>query len=274
MGGINMSKQTALNNVLNTAYTAAWYLKEKKRQRPFVICSEKGLLDELRRMGVTQYVATIHDNGKTKQEYLAKATAENVMRLIKANSCVDSVIVGWDQHLTVLKMAVASTYIGWNWDECTEGRALTSGNQGLLVITCSADSSGILGISPMTYLPEKNFNGKPIMTPGNGSMAGLLAFRDQDQLPRHIENQGLALDVGKPSEIMIRALAEQCGVKTQTAVVIGDMLESDIQWADRGGMKSLLVLSGRTTAQAAKRVEADNYEGALPTWVLGSLADC
>jgi len=275
--GINMTKQAALNNVLNTAFTAAWYLKEKKKQRPFVICSEKGLLDELRRMGITQYVATIHDNGTEKQEYLGKATADGVMRVIKANACVDSVVVGWDQQLTMLKMAVASTYIGWNLDESYVHHRSTNsnaGNQGLLVITCSSDRTGILGLSPATYMPEKNFNGRPIMTPGNGSMADLLSVQDHDSLSTHFENQGLALSVGKPSAIMIRALEERCGVNMQSAMVIGDSLESDIQWAQQGGMKSLLVLSGRTTAQTAQRVEADDYEGVLPTWILNSLADC
>jgi len=267
--GVEMTKEDAMQNVMNTAYTAAWYLKERNKKRPFVICSESGLLEELRARGITEYVATIYDDGTEKKEYLQKAATENVLKLIKASPQVDSVVVGWDLHLTALKVAVASNYIRWSSDTSAAGMENTNSGQtdqghGFLVVKCSCDASGILGVSPDNYLPERDFNNKTVWTPGNGSMAGFLAFQDQ----------GLALDVGKPSEIMLKALTQgDYRVNPEKAVVIGDLLETDIQWADKGAMKSLLVLSGRTDAQMARGIEAGSYLGPTPTWVLDSLAD-
>merc|ERR1719433_506437 len=180
------------------------------------------------------------------------------MKLIKANPRVDSVVMGWDFHLTALKVAVASNYIRWSSEEESAHVGYRNSNQGFLVVTCSSDRHGILGVSPENYLPERQFNKKPVWTPGNGSMAGFLAFLDG----------GHALDVGKPSEIMLTALRGDYKVDLENAVVIGDTLETDILWAHKGAMKSMLVLSGRTDAQMARSMEAGSYRGHTPTWVL------
>merc|ERR1712223_368937 len=113
--------------------------------------------------------------------------------------------MGLDFHLTALKVAVATNYIRWNSEAESIHLSPSNSSQGFLVVTCSSDSSGILGVSPENYLPERHFNKKPVWTPGNGSTAGFLAFQDQ----------ALALDVGKPSDIMLKALREDYQVNLE-----------------------------------------------------------
>jgi len=103
------------------------------------------------------------------------------------------------------------------------------------------------------------------MTVGNGLMAEMLAF----------DNIGTSFDVGKPSELMLEALRRPVsdhgyGVDLDSAVVIGDEIKTDITLAQRGGMKSLLVLSGRTTASI---LEEKAQGETIPTWVVDSLAE-
>jgi len=298
--GIKMTEAEAAKHVLNTAFTCAWFLKKKGRERPFVICSETGILEELRNCGVKNYVATIADDGKEKPEYLQKATAEAIQNCVKAHSDVDCVVMGWDFHLTVLKVAVANAYIRWNserserdkstifgsnsnsgtWTPAFAGgdyskRAFSNSsnnnnnnNQGtdpFLVVKCSSDYYGLLGVTPEDFLPQRRFNNRSIMTVGNGLMAEMLAF----------DNVGTSFDVGKPSELMLEALRRPVsddgyGVDLDSAVVIGDELKTDITLAQRGRMKSLLVLSGRTTtAILEEKAEGET----IPTWVVDSLAE-
>jgi len=197
-----------------------------------------------------------------------------------------------------LKVAVASAYIRWNSERSDRKDSAVFGSNSLpgtwtpalagsdnskrsfstkaivtscketepfLVVKCSSDSNGLLGVTPEDFLPHRQFNNRCIMTVGNGLMAEMLAF----------DNVGTSFDVGKPSELMLEALRRPVsdhgyGVDLDSAVVIGDEIKTDITLAQRGGMKSLLVLSGRTTASI---LEEKAQGETIPTWVVDSLAE-
>ena len=59
-------RKLAHQHVVTTSYTCAWFLKQKDLKRPFVICSNPSILQELDTFGITKYVATIHADGKAK----------------------------------------------------------------------------------------------------------------------------------------------------------------------------------------------------------------
>jgi NagD protein len=59
--------------------------------------------------------------------------------------------------------------------------------------------------------------------------------------------------VGKPSQIMARALLERLGVAPEDAIIIGDRLETDIAMGHAAGMPTAVVLTGVTTEDAALR---------------------
>lgn len=77
------------------------------------------------------------------------------------------------------------------------------------------------------------------------------------------------LVVGKPEPRLFEAAAELCGVPAREAVVIGDGLLTDIRAARAVGARSILMLTGVTTADDLARAPAD----LLPTAVARDAAE-
>lgn len=73
--------------------------------------------------------------------------------------------------------------------------------------------------------------------------------------------------VGKPSPIMIRAVAEIMRLPLDRCLMIGDRLETDIAMGRAAGMATALVLTGATTPELLGASEIQ------PDYVLESLAD-
>ncbi|CAJ1448361.1 unnamed protein product, partial [Effrenium voratum] len=150
--GNAVDNQIVRQHVVTSANTCAWFLKQKGIQRPFVICSTTCLCEELDAFGITNYVATINKDGKPKQEFLEEITSKRVCDLVAKAPDVDAVVIGWDQHFTALKAAVATQYIKWSEEN---GKTLP-------VISCSMDRSGMLGTTDENFCKSQNFNCKKI----------------------------------------------------------------------------------------------------------------
>jgi NagD protein len=58
-----------------------------------------------------------------------------------------------------------------------------------------------------------------------------------------------AFSVGKPSPVMLRAARKELGLTTDQTIVIGDTMETDILGGVQLGFKTILVLSGGTSAE-------------------------
>jgi len=266
--GIKLPPTDAFKHILSTSYMCAWFLKNTGVKRPFVICSERGIIQELKKVGINSYVATVNEDGKAKQEYLQQATFENITKIVKDMGEVDAVVVGWDQQLTTLKMAVANALIRWSREGQLGSTADVSERQThpIQVVTCSSDVRGILGMTPADYCNDRHYNNRTVTTIGNGLMSDIICRSYLDSFS--------AFDVGKPSELMLEALRRPAsedgfGVDLSKAVLIGDTIQTDIEMANRGGMKSVLVLSGVTSK--AGNVKEDLRH--VPTWVLNSFAE-
>jgi len=248
-------RKLAHQHVVTTSYTCAWFLKQKDLKRPFVICSNPSILQELDTFGITKYVATIHADGKAKPEYLQELNSKNVTELVAKYPDVDSVVICWDQTFTALKMAVATQYLKWADDN----------GKHLPVITCSMDRSGILGVTNEKFCKDQNFGGKKIRAIGNGVMTGAI-----------MQSASISevVDVGKPSLMLLEQLRTPSseggmGVDFSKAVVVGSTLKTDIELANGGGMKSLLVLSGVTSREDVNK-EVNPMR--IPTWIAENLA--
>lgn len=266
--GINLcagdaaSKKAAENNVVSAAYTCAWFLKKAMIKKPFVMCSHTALLDELRNMGVNDFVATLDDNGNTKEEYLAPATSENVLNIVAQEPNVDAVVVGWDQRLTALKIAVAATYLKLSREAVASGERA----QPMQLITCSSDDAGVLGVTPTDFCHDLGWANRGIPAVGNGTMSKAIC--------KSAGGGQRAIDVGKPSEVLIEMLRRPkeeagYGVDLARSVVVGDTLSTDVALANRSGMRSLLVLSGVTSRND---LEQEEDATCIPTWVAESVA--
>mmetsp|Transcript_12526 Transcript_12526/g.29409 ORF Transcript_12526/g.29409 Transcript_12526/m.29409 type:complete len:907 (+) Transcript_12526:47-2767(+) len=255
--GIKLPVERLRKYVLNTSYTCAWFVQNRGLKKPFVLCSDTGILEELEAVGIKNYVATVSIEGETKEEYLQAANYENVIDLVTRHPDVDSVVVGWDRQLTTLKIAVASAYLNWITHPAK-----------IPLITCSSDAGGILGSTAADFLFDRHFNNRQVRTAGNGLMARIVADTAGSGVTYY--------DVGQPSDLVLEALHRKekehgLAVDPKKAVLIGDTLSTDIALANRGGMRSLLVFSGETDKEKFMSMDLDPAH--RPTWVANSFAD-
>lgn len=61
--------------------------------------------------------------------------------------------------------------------------------------------------------------------------------------------------VGKPNPLMLQMIVEKTGVKPEHIAMVGDRLYTDMEFAKRSGILSILVLSGETNSQDLAKVE-------------------
>ena len=73
--------------------------------------------------------------------------------------------------------------------------------------------------------------------PGNGSIVKAIEVASQRE----------AINVGKPSQVLVELLREEYDFDLDRTVMVGDRLDTDVKFGRDGGMKSALVLTGCTT---------------------------
>lgn len=221
------SEDEKLSMVISASYTTAAYLKEHHLRRPFVITSDRGVLDELESAGIDQYSTTFDDNA-FNDPYLKQSSIEEIIARYPQPDCI---VIGWDQGLTLRKVGTAVNYIKWHSD--TNGN--NPGFKPLPLIACSGDAGGVLGMA--SYCNQR----VKVRAIGNGAMAEIISKSFDPPHPW--------LDMGKPSEILLSILKSPAAYNVDPArsIMIGDTLQTDIVFGNRGGMTTLLVLTGVTT---------------------------
>lgn len=246
--------------VVSASFTVANFLKDHRLSRPFVITSDTGILEEFRLVGITDYFATVDDEGNVRPEFEsalmsgAHGAFPCVSDIIKAHPNVDCVVVGWDLGFTARKMATAINYVRWHEDLHKQ----KLGYHPMLIVACSGDSGGVLGAS--------NFEGESVKlrAVGNGPMAEVIA--------RSFDPPKEWIDCGKPSDALLWLLQSAYDIDTRRALMVGDTIQTDICFGNRGGMKTLLVLSGVTSAEEFKHsVIHETNPMRRPTFVLPKL---
>jgi len=255
--GINFGSRTEdekLRMMISASYTTAVYLQSKGLTRPFIITADVGILEECRQVGITEYFATVTDDGETPAEFEA-TDMRGAAALIKAHPNVDSVVVGWDSKLTALKVGMAINYIKWHEDlHHTE-----ADYKDLPLIACSGDSGGVLG--------KETIEGQTLKfrAVGNGAMADIIA-RSFDP-PREF------IDVGKPSTALIEFIRDPkaYGVDPSTALMVGDTLQTDVVFGNQGDMSTLLVMSGVTSQEDLDVALTSESQSRWPRLVLPTL---
>jgi 5'-nucleotidase len=73
--------------------------------------------------------------------------------------------------------------------------------------------------------------------------------------------------IGKPNPLMMRSALRQLGAHSETSVMIGDRMDTDIVAGTEAGMRTILVLTGVTSREQVSRYP---YR---PTEVVASVAD-
>jgi NagD protein len=73
--------------------------------------------------------------------------------------------------------------------------------------------------------------------------------------------------IGKPNPLMMRTALRTLNAHSEDSAIIGDNMNTDIVAGIESGLKTILVLTGVTSREQAKRFP---YR---PTWILNSIAD-
>ncbi|TSB48610.1 HAD-IIA family hydrolase [Alkalicoccobacillus porphyridii] len=81
--------------------------------------------------------------------------------------------------------------------------------------------------------------------------------------------QKTELVIGKPSCFMVEAALAQIGLEAHECMVVGDSLGTDIVMGNMQGMRTVLVLTGNTTASKAEEAAPRSK----PHYILNSMAD-
>ncbi len=93
--------------------------------------------------------------------------------------------------------------------------------------------------------------------PATGSMAALISAATGVQ----------PYFVGKPNPLMMRSAMRAIGAHSESTVMIGDRMDTDVVAGLESGMETVLVLSGISSRQTAQRFAY------VPTQTVGSVAD-
>jgi NagD protein len=73
--------------------------------------------------------------------------------------------------------------------------------------------------------------------------------------------------VGKPNPLMMREALRAIDAHSESTVMIGDRMDTDVVAGIEAGLQTILVLSGITTREEAERFPF------LPSRIVGSVAD-
>jgi ribonucleotide monophosphatase NagD (HAD superfamily) len=108
---------------------------------------------------------------------------------------------------------------------------------------------------PHRYCPMPGGRGQP-------DAAGIIAAIEATAQVR------CRVNTGKPGQIMVQALLRRLKANVRDCLMVGDRVSTDIAMARVAGMDSALVLSGDTTAAAARELGPEDS----PTWLLPGIA--
>jgi len=228
------SAKATEHNIISIGHTCAWWLKSQKSAKPFVMASHTGVLEDLRDGGITDYVATIEDDGSAREIFKKPVTEGNVSRLICELPEVDSVLMGWDSEITSFKVAVAATYLRTNVP---------------LLTCCSADAQ------------------RKIERLGSGSLArcsGILFPSNTPAVDLRMPSQALFDALKSPLE------AGGYGVVPEEAVWIGGSFDKSIEFAFFCGMRCLFICN---SALDKMDLAIETREWRLPDWSVASFAE-
>ncbi|KAL1233830.1 Phosphoglycolate phosphatase [Trichinella pseudospiralis] len=144
---------------------------------------------------------------------------------------VSAVVVGFDPHISYAKIMKASSYLK---------------NKDCLFVATNEDS----------YFPSTN----PLLVlPGAGSILASVKVASSRE----------PIVIGKPHRPILTYLKEKLGLDPSKTLMTGDTLATDIAFAKRHGLASMLVLSGNTTLEDVKNapteLSPDFYVNSLKT---------
>lgn len=213
-----------LDQMVSTSYIAAEYLKAKGVQKAYVIGST-GISQELDKVGIENFGIgpdiLNSELGKLVENY-------------QPESNVKAVVVGFDPHISYVKLMKASSYLGD--PECH-------------FIATNTDES---------FPASQN-----LIIPGTGTFVSAVATcsgRDPTVM-------------GKPHHFIVDAISKNYKINPARTLMIGDRCNTDIMLGSNCGFQTLLVLTGVHQLKDVKNFTETKQEGLVPDFYLPKLGD-
>ncbi|CDW57338.1 Phosphoglycolate phosphatase, partial [Trichuris trichiura] len=151
---------------------------------------------------------------------------------VELENDVFAVLVGFDRYICYKKMVKAVSYLR---------------NENCRFVATNDDA----------FFPSENCR---IALPGAGSIVQAISYASQRK----------PIVLGKPHSPMFHYVKDELKIDPQKTIMIGDWPPTDIRFAKRNGLASMLVLSGNATIEHAQKPEdrettADFYCESLKT---------
>ncbi|XP_052242673.1 glycerol-3-phosphate phosphatase-like isoform X2 [Dreissena polymorpha] len=198
----NMGFPADLENVVCTAHISALYLKNMNFTGKVYMVGNSSMAAALDELGI-RYEGIGPDvvaASEASFDSVAKYQTE-----WKPNPEVRCVLVGFDPHISYVKMIKAATY---------------ASNKNNLFLATNEDP----------FLPTQD----SVVIPGTGSIVATVKIPARRE--PHI--------MGKPGTAMFDMLHEVHGLQAEKTIMVGDSLKTDIAMGVNCGIKSMLVLTG------------------------------
>ncbi|XP_078670202.1 glycerol-3-phosphate phosphatase-like [Branchiostoma floridae x Branchiostoma belcheri] len=224
----NLGFEANEEEVYGTAYIAALYLKNiAKVTGKVYMVGNKEMAKELDLQGIS-YTGVGPDP--------IEGTVTD-WKTLPLDPEVTTVLVGFDEHLSYMKMIKAASYLS---------------NENVQFVATNTDERLPVG------------NGRVI--PGTGCiLAAVHTAADRDPVI-----------LGKPSKFMFEVIKERHDLDPNRTMMIGDKLTTDIMLGHNCGLTTLLVLSGVTSLEEARQMQASNsieHQKCVPHYYLNNMGE-
>ena len=236
-----MNIQASIDEVFSSSYASAVYLKKVLNfpaDRKVYVIGMHGIEEELDAENILHCGGTDTEDNK----FLPALDFTSLQNEEAIDPKVGAVVCGFDMHMSYIKLAKAFKHLTRpGFDGPVEAGAVGGGCHFILT---NDDST----------FPAK---GGP--WPGAGSLSAPLIF----------STKRTPTIVGKPHKPMLDCIIATKQFDPKRAIMVGDRLNTDIEFAKAGGVASMLVLTG-----ISKREEIEGPDAkTVPDYLINSLGD-
>ncbi|SJX65036.1 related to PDR16-protein involved in lipid biosynthesis and multidrug resistance / PHO13-4-nitrophenylphosphatase [Sporisorium reilianum f. sp. reilianum] len=236
-----MNIQASLDEVFSSSYASAVYLKKVldfPADRKVYVIGMHGIEEELDAENILHCGGTDAEDNK----FLPALDFTSLQNDDAIDPKVGAVVCGFDMHMSYIKLAKAFKHL------------TRPGFDG--PVQAGAEGGGCHFILTND---DSTFPAKGGPWPGAGSLSAPLIF----------STKRTPTIVGKPHKPMLDCIIATKQFDPKRAIMVGDRLNTDIEFAKAGGIASLLVLTG-----ISKRDEIEGPDAkTVPDYLINSLGD-
>ncbi|HET7324773.1 MAG TPA: HAD-IIA family hydrolase [Halococcus sp.] len=201
--------------------------------------------DRLTGMGLTVTPEAIHSAAAVTTEYLAREHPDDQLFVVGSSGLCSQFR---EANLTLTNDPLSCDVLVASYDREFDYDSLTAGLRAL------ESGAVFVGTDPDVTIPTAD--GRSV--PGSGAIINAIAG---------VAEREPDIIVGKPSQEALEAALSRLDASPENCLVVGDRLDTDIAMGERGGMSTVLVLTGVTDRVTLEESDIE------PDYVIDSLGD-